>query len=178
MLSKAPILFCKGFFEPCIAAGGFRPNLLMLRRDARSTALSHLRKNSVPGRTGGAGVRYLISPHDRPYLEIERPDDLSDYQLCYWYCLEIELRQALYGQIADQLGGMQTASLFTKELGDLNRLVEISTALQLAPPADIARTQLAQAGGWEQHIMPRQKTSLWSWILTLRPQKKTWKIAC
>jgi hypothetical protein len=133
-------LFCKGFFEPCIAAG-FRPALLMLRRDLRATALSLLRKQAVPGRTGG-GLRYLMTPQDRPYLGLDGGGaGLSDFQLCYWYCLEIALRQQLYAEIAAGLG-LRVAWLDLGDLGSLDRLAGTAAALGLAD-ADAARAALA-----------------------------------
>lgn len=148
-------LFCKGFFEPCIAMG-FRPALLMLERDKRTTALSHLRKNSVPGRSG-AGYRYVIAPTDRPYLRIDMANSLSDYQLCYWYCLEIELRQALYGMVAKELG-MVTARIRTDELSDPERLTETCVTLGLADAAT-ARAALEKAGvGTAHNATPKSKS--------------------
>ncbi len=148
-------LFCKGFFEPCIAAG-FRPALLMLERETRSTALSHLRKHSVPGRTG-AGVRYLIPPNGRPFLGVDAPESLTDYQLCYWYCLEIEQRQKLYAEIAVELG-MSVATLQTHDLSDMDKLVATCAALGLADK-DTARTALERAGvGTAHNATPKSKS--------------------
>ncbi|WP_147126232.1 hypothetical protein [Shimia ponticola] len=140
-------LFCKGFFEPCIAAG-FRPALVMLQRDTRTTALSHQRKHAVPGRTG-AGHRYLIAPTDRPYLKVDAPESLTDYQLCYWYCLEIELRQKLYSEIASELG-MPIFTMQTKQLSDVEKLVEACVALGLADAGN-ARQALEKAGVGTAH---------------------------
>lgn len=147
-------LFCKGLFEPCIAAG-FRPSILNIRRDARAVALSLLRKNAVPGRTG-AGRRYLISPNDETYLAVKDAASLSDYQLCYWYCLEIELRQNLYGEVAKS-EGLRIASIQTSELNELHRLVEICVELGLAT-TDVAHEALLNAGvGTAHNASPAKK---------------------
>ncbi|MDU8913518.1 hypothetical protein [Aestuariicoccus sp. MJ-SS9] len=139
--------FCKGFFEPSVAAG-FRPSLLLLTRDTRTTALSHRRKNAVPRRTD-AGFAHLIAPSDDVYLPVADPASLSDYQLCYWYCLEIQLRQTLYTRIAEKLD-MKVVRMETSELSDMDRLVEVVTPLGLAD-ATSARAALARAGVEKAH---------------------------
>jgi len=114
VVAESNHLFGKGFFEACIAMG-FRPSLVFQRREARANALSLLRKNSVPGRTR-VGRRYVISPSDNPYLPIADAKSLSNFQLCYWYVLEMHLRDDLYRQVCQALG----VSFFRLEVEDLN----------------------------------------------------------
>lgn len=147
-------LFCKGFFEPCIAAG-FRPNILFMERETRAVAQSLLLKNAVPGRTG-AGYRYLIAPDDEPYLPVENAEGLSDYQLCYWYALEIEERQRLYAELAAELG-LTCATIATPELSDAERLVQTVTALELADEATAREAVSNMAVGKAYNATPRDK---------------------
>jgi len=73
---------------------GFKADVIVLRRPARDVALSYWRKGSIPGRTED-GLRYFAKPDD-PLTRLPMSDwqDLTDYQLCYWYCLETEHRIA------------------------------------------------------------------------------------
>ena len=95
-------LFCKGFLEPMIGLGIY-PDLLLLRRHPRSIALSLLERNTIPGRTS-TGTDYLLCPSDPNTLPLPLWAGLSDYQLCFWYALEIECRQQRYGHYMTQLG--------------------------------------------------------------------------
>lgn len=95
-------LFCKGFLEPMINLGVY-PDLVMLRRNPRSIALSLLERNTIPGRTS-TGTDYLLCPEDPNTLPLPHWTSLSDYQLCFWYALEIECRQQRYAGFMRQLG--------------------------------------------------------------------------
>lgn len=95
-------LFCKGFLEPMIGLGIY-PDLLLLRRNPRSIALSLLQRNTIPGRTS-TGTDYLLCPSDPNTLPLPLWAGLTDYQLCFWYALEIECRQQRYGHYMTQLG--------------------------------------------------------------------------
>ena len=121
-------LYGKGFFEASIAMG-FRPKLIFLRRDARANAISLLRKNAVPGRTL-AGKRYLIAPSDNPYLSLATAQGLSDFQLCYWYCLEMHLRHELYQKVCQEMK-IQSAALHTEDLNFSERLKSMVRAIDL-----------------------------------------------
>jgi hypothetical protein len=96
-------LFCKGFLE-CFVKLGVVPNLLILQRAPRKVALSLLARNTVPARTP-LGWKYLLAPCDRGVLPLDNWQLLTDYQLCFWYCLEIERRQILYEHAIKQLAG-------------------------------------------------------------------------
>lgn len=90
-------LFCKGFLEPLIELG-ITPTLSWIRRDHRAVASSMFRGGTIPGRTD-KGLRFYLSPDDPCILPLAEWDNLSDYQLCYWYCLEIEKRAKEYRQM-------------------------------------------------------------------------------
>lgn len=87
-------LFCKGFLEPLLGLD-IVPALLWIRRDHRAVASSMFRGGTIPGRTE-KGLRFYLSPEDPGVLELAGWQDLNDYQLCYWYCLEIERRALHY----------------------------------------------------------------------------------
>jgi hypothetical protein len=87
-------LFCKGFFDAAIALR-LDLRLVFLSRADRAIARSLEKLGTVPGRTEW-GLRYYISPEDPVFLRLTDWQDLTDYQLCYWHCLEIRARQAIY----------------------------------------------------------------------------------
>lgn len=89
-------LFCKGLIEPILDIG-LRPRFIILRRPARETALSMFAVGSVPHRSQ-SGRLVLLAPDDPGVLPYPGWADASDYQLCYWYALEIERRQAAYAR--------------------------------------------------------------------------------
>jgi hypothetical protein len=121
-------LFCKAFLEPSLALG-FRPSFIFLRRDIRQNALSLLKKNAVPGRTP-AGRQYLISSKDNVYVRLNQPESLSDYQLCFWYCLEIEYRQRLYEKVFLELA-LDFIWLRTDDLNSRSKILELIKHLTL-----------------------------------------------
>lgn len=96
-------LFCKGFFESFVKLG-VKHDLLILRRRPRAIALSLLSRNTVPARTP-LGWQYLLCPNDPGVLPLNQWELLTDYQLCFWYALEIERRQALYQHYMIESGG-------------------------------------------------------------------------
>lgn len=87
-------LFCKGFLEPLLELG-IVPALLWIRREHRAVASSMYRGGTIPGRTD-KGLRFYLSPDDPGVLQVLDWKQLHDYQLCYWYCLEIERRAREY----------------------------------------------------------------------------------
>jgi hypothetical protein len=101
-IAETSHLFCKGFLEPMINLGVY-PDLVLLRRNPRRIALSLLERNTIPGRTS-TGTDYLVCPSDPNTLPLPLWEGLTDYQLCFWYALEIERRQQRYGYYMIQLG--------------------------------------------------------------------------
>lgn len=97
-------LFCKGFLDAWLDSDLPTPDLILLDRDHRATALSLERLATIPGRTE-SGRRWYLAPDD-PTVLLTLPGwtALSDYQLCYWYCLEIEERKRLYGPLIEARG--------------------------------------------------------------------------
>lgn len=96
-------IFCKGFFEPIIELG-IVPDVILLRRNNRDISKSMYQLGHIPERSN-ISDHYLISPVDNVFVPISDWETLNDYQLCYWYCLEIEYRRVVYGERIRQLGG-------------------------------------------------------------------------
>jgi hypothetical protein len=95
-------LFCKGFLEPAILMG-LRPKLIILRRPPSEVAWSLVERNTIPTRTP-YGCLYLLDPRDPGVMPLPGWERMTDYQLCFWYALEIERRQLRYAGFAAQLG--------------------------------------------------------------------------
>jgi hypothetical protein len=90
-------LFCKGFVEPLLELG-IVPDIILLERPHRDVATSMYLLDTIPGRTEKA-LKYYLSPDDPKVLALPKWRSLHDYQLCYWYCLEIERRSTKYEQL-------------------------------------------------------------------------------
>lgn len=105
-------LICKGWIEPLLYTFSIVPNLILLCRPARQIATSLFALDTIPGRTQ-SGQTYLLSPKNKSSMTtIDAADTLTDYQLCYWYCLEIEYRQQYYRNlILDQNGKVFSTSV-------------------------------------------------------------------
>jgi len=94
--------FCKGFAEPLLELG-IIPDLIILRRPHRQVARSMYELDTIPGRTE-FGLRYYLDPSDHGVLSLPQWQQFHDYQLCYWYCLEIERRSEIYKTIFAERG--------------------------------------------------------------------------
>lgn len=89
-------MLCKGLFEPLLDLD-IVFDLVVLSRDLRTTALSFHALYDIPIRSK-SGRRWLPAPNDTTNISVlpEPYSQYSEYQLCYWYVLEMELRKALY----------------------------------------------------------------------------------
>ena len=87
---------CKGFFEPMLAAG-WEFDCIYLTRPHREVATSLYKINDIPGITK-TGKKYYLDPWDTENrIDISKSwERLTAYQLCYWYCLEMEKRAQGY----------------------------------------------------------------------------------
>ncbi len=120
-------LACKGFLESWLRLG-IVPDLIIHRRSPRDVALSMYRMGTIPARTD-KGLKFYLSPSDPGVLNLADWQRLHDYQLCYWYCLEIERRAELYKKVFGQKGarvtettleGLKTFVGLTNCFSDLN----------------------------------------------------------
>ena len=94
-------LFGKGFFEAFIELK-IPFKLIILNRNPRDVAKSFWRINVVP--LSKSGRNWTLEPGQRDVLSPKGWQSMSAYQLCYWYCLEIERRKTLYKKKCQELG--------------------------------------------------------------------------
>lgn len=121
-------LFGKGFFEP-MRDMGITPALVLLRRDHRKVASSLYELGTIPGRTR-RGLKWYLAPKDNVLLRLPEWRRMSDYQLCYWHCLEMEARQASYGRLW-RARGIPCADLDVEELNRTGGFEGVAAALRL-----------------------------------------------
>lgn len=133
-------LFGKGFLEPLLELG-LRPSVLLLRREPRAIARSLLTRRTVPGR-GKLGYKYLLHPGDPGVLPLPGWRARSDYQLCFWYALEMERRQRVYGDLL-RSAGCALVDATAEELHDPQRFLDAVGTLGLLD-AQLDREALLQ----------------------------------
>jgi hypothetical protein len=123
--------FCKGFFEAWLSVPDLPlPDLIILDRNLRQVALSMHRLHSIPGRTA-SGLRHYLSPNDTSnYTGLRNWSEMNDYQLCYWYCLEIEERKKIYADFVRQKGGLVVETSLD-ELRKLRGFITLRKKLRL-----------------------------------------------
>lgn len=166
-------LVCKGFIEPMIRMG-LRPHLVILRRHPREVAWSFFQKGSVPTKKRG---EYLLFPTDRGVIPLPNWEELSDYQLCFWYALEIERRQHLYAAWAKELN-MTAFDVTNTELNDWTVYARLLTALGLPVTDDSqashgtvsAETHNRVAGHHEPPAhLAREEEAVWDVVSMYHP---------
>jgi hypothetical protein len=118
----------KGFLEPMLDLG-LRPAVLLLRRAPRAIARSLLTRRTVPGR-GKLGYKYLLHPGDPGVLPLPGWQAYSDYQLCFWYALEMERRQGVYRELL-AARSCALADATAEELHDPQRFLAVAETLGL-----------------------------------------------
>ncbi len=125
--------FCKCYFEPWLEIGEFpTPDLILLDRDWRKIALSFLALNAIPARTE-KGLKHFVAPFDPTcYTRLEDWEKLTDYQLCYWYCLEIEERKKQYSRMVQARGGHVLATSI-KRIQTIEGILDARSKLAFAP---------------------------------------------
>ncbi len=134
-------LFCKGFVEPLLELN-VAADLILLKRPHRDVACSLYALNTIPGR-GEAGLKYLIGPDDPDVLALPGWQDLHDYQLCYWYCLEMERRAVIYRRMFEQHGA-RVAAVSLRELSTLRGFEALLDRLELPRLSLWGRWQFAR----------------------------------
>ena len=126
-------LFGKGFVEPLLELG-IVPDVVVLSRPHREVALSMWRREAAPGRTT-AGNRYHLHPAAPSLLRLPKWRRLADYQLCYWYCLEMERRVEAYAAEIAKRGG-QVFRLGFRELVGGDGFERLMKAFGLPQPGE------------------------------------------
>lgn len=146
-------IFAKAFL-PAMLALGLRPRLIMTRRAPRAIAKSFERIRSTPHRTE-LGKLYLLSPADPNLLPLLRWDDFTDYQICYWYALETQRRQAVLRRYAEAHGCV-CVDIDTNDLSRLEQFTDMFDALKLGRALSEAElTRLGAAVGVRHNIFAK-----------------------
>jgi hypothetical protein len=96
-------LFGKGFVKPLLDLGVV-PDIIVLKRDHRDVALSIWRRGHAPATTLH-GQRYWLHPEQAEFCPLPRWWAFTDYQLCYWYTLEMEARIQSRASWVEEVGG-------------------------------------------------------------------------
>ena len=137
---------CKGFLESAVDLG-LRPMLVHLVRPYRAIARSLLALNTIPSRTYN-GVRYYLGPTDRVLLPVPREvfERWHDYQLCYWYCLEIGERARVYAERYGSLG-VRVERVELDAIGSVEGIRELGRRLDLGPLSPAGTRELTQLAG-------------------------------
>jgi len=133
-------LFGKGFFEAFIALDiPFR--LIILNRDPREVSKSLWRIKAIPSRTKH-GREFLFDPTQNGVLKLNNWEKMSDYQLCYWYCLEVERRKTIYAAECRERG-IPIIEISMLQLKDWSKFQQLCKICGLTLP-DTAKTQHAE----------------------------------
>ncbi len=130
-------LFGKGFFE-ALELLGLPFDLIILKRNKRDVAKSLFQLNVIPGRTVD-GLKFLVSPEDPVLVPLPAHQVLNDYQLCYWYTLEMEARGDYYAEQVRKRGGV-VAEIAFEEIFTEDGIRKLLTKLNLP---SVALSQLA-----------------------------------
>jgi hypothetical protein len=114
----------------------------------------------VPGRSL-RGARYYLSPADPNHLPV--PVDVargwSDYQLCYWYCLEIEARARVLRARLEP-AGVRFHELELGAIQDQAGVLALGRALELGALSPLGRLRLARLLQRRSNTKPEQKRAL------------------
>jgi hypothetical protein len=127
-------LFCKGFLEPLLLMEIY-PKLIFLRRYPTDVAWSLFERNTIPARTS-SGYLYLLDPRDPNVMPLSGWNRMTDYQLCFWYALEIERRQLRYIEYAKSLD-LPYVEILQRDLGKSETFVQLLRGLELAADSNI-----------------------------------------
>ncbi|MEJ2117852.1 MAG: hypothetical protein P8Y36_08085 [Alphaproteobacteria bacterium] len=127
-------LFCKGFLEPLLLME-IHPKLIFLRRNPTDVAWSLLERNTVPARTT-YGYLYVLDPRDPNVMPLSGWENMTDYQLCFWYALEIERRQLRYIDYAKSLA-LPYVEVLQRDLGKPETFLHMLRGLDLTADSSI-----------------------------------------
>ena len=127
-------LWCKGLLQAWLAEPSLPvPDLILLDRDLRRIALSLFRLELTPERTHNGREWYLGPSAKTALLKVGDFQRWSDYQLCYWYALEVEARKLVLGNLAAVKGG-RVVRVNIETLSSLRILYGLVRALDLPRP--------------------------------------------
>jgi len=177
-------VFCKGYLEPLLDLG-ITPNLIILRRPPRPIALSLLERYTIPERSY-LGIQFLLSPHYSDVLPFSGWHSMTDYQLLFWYAIEIERRQRAYANLVLQRGGT-AYDVTAEELNDADCFFLLAERLCLidhsCDRAALARKHAAILGtGHHKNRFPlrfkadldAQEEQVWQAVTVVDPLLRSW----
>jgi hypothetical protein len=168
-------LFCKGFLEPLILMELY-PKLIILRRYPTDVAWSLIERDMVPVRTA-SGCLYLLDPRDPNVLPLPGWERMTDYQLCFWYALEIERRQLRYAVYANSLE-LPYFEVLQRDLGKPDVYVQMLRALELPVDGNVmAQHKIISSKHHNANPrtlqrpddLERQEADVWRTILAYEP---------
>jgi hypothetical protein len=128
-------MWCKGLLRAWLLREDLPvPDVVVLDRNLRSVALSILRLGTTPERTL-AGRQWYIGPSAQSaILKVKDWQKWSDYQLCYWYALEVEARKATLGNWVKSRSG-RVCRININELGKWKGVQRLVSELKLPKPS-------------------------------------------
>jgi hypothetical protein len=174
---EASHLFGKGFLDPLLDLGVL-PGVVMLRRHPRLVAMSWLTRGVIPGR-GKRGLKLHLHPGDPGVLAFPDWCAASDYQLCFWYALEMERRQRAYADLLTGAGGA-VVDVTPDELHEPARFLDIAETLGLLD-AGVEREPLLRGHREVSSVVhkpnprppvvaiPEQEAAVWSAVAAQAP---------
>jgi hypothetical protein len=96
-------LWCKGLLQAWLRRDDLPvPDVVLLDRNLRK---SILRLETTPERSYGGREWYIGPSAQTAILKVKNWDSWSDYQLCYWYAMEVEARKVVLGNLIESQGG-------------------------------------------------------------------------
>ncbi len=145
----------KGFLSPLLKLG-IVPQLLLLRRHPSEVAKSMFGYAAIPARTLD-GLAHFLKPDDPGVLPLPHWTSMGDYQLCFWYCLEMERRQRLYSGWVKQLG-KPAITTHMNDLLDVDKFIALSQKLDFIGNMDVSPITEHHREICSKNRNPRERT--------------------
>ena len=135
-------LWCKGLLQAWLPDHSLTPpDIIILDRDVRLISLSLLRLGLTPERTPNGREWYLGPSAPTALLKVSNFDHWSDYQICFWYAMEVEARKLVLGRMALARGAKVTR-ISLGELSTWKGIYRIVRELDLPRPGPFELYQL------------------------------------
>lgn len=164
-------LFGKGPIDAFIDLGT-KFNLVVLNRDPRAVASSMWRVKAIPGRSRKRQA-FLLHPGQSNVLHLADWKRLSDYQLCFWYCLEIERRKDFYKKRCER-SGLAAVETHLHDLLAFDRFTQFCSSLGLHVSAR-ARERHAEIVAVRHNAKPGMRRAPWRGLRDLdRQENEVW----
>ena len=155
-------VICEGFVEHFLELGVV-PSAILLRRDPRLVASSMYALGIVPGRPYHWNELYLpqnpyfLTPSDPDVLGFPNWETAHDYQLCFWFCCEIERRARRYSKMLRQRGA-RVYEIWTDDLSDHNSVTTMTEHFGLGPVSRVSSERINAKDELKDSVMPDDDT--------------------